>query len=731
MSKQQRRWVLFRLVMLVMLLMYLVGLSPAIRTAQASGVPYNKGDVFAAVGNGFIKHFSSTGTLLDTLDTTTGSLENAGMAFDLTGNLYATQFEANVVSKFDNAGNLSGPFGSGFAGNHPESIVRDAAGHFYVGQADGTHQVLKFDASGGSLGSFSPATEMRGTDWIDLAADQCTLFYTSEGKLIKRFNVCTNTQLADFATLPIGGSAATGTAAYALRIRPNQEVMVAASQQVFRLDSTGAIIKTYPKPAGETSILFALNLDQDETSFWTAGFATGNVYKIDIATGTVLQTFNAGIISHGLGGLAVYGEIVAAQPFMTLVPTTDTKTVGSSETLTATLMNVVNPVGTPVTFTVTGANALTQVVTADSSGNAVLMYTGNNVGIDTVVATANTIVPPASLTSNSATITWNKAATTLTYVGDTTSDFHDPATVSATLVSAVTNAPISGASVSFTLGGADTCTGTTDGAGDASCSITPSLAAGPYPLVASFTGNANFMASSVTTTFTVTLEETTLAYTGPTMIANGQSATLSGVLKEDGTTPIAGRTVSFTLGSGSSAQSCTGTTDATGAASCPISLVAQPLGPGTVSASFAGDAFYLPSSDSKATLLFAFLSKGSFVIGDKSDTGMVTFWSSQWAKTNTLSGGKAPSSFKGFADKLSSSPPSCGGTWSTHPGNSPPPIKGPLPSYMAVLVASSVNKSGPQISGDIPMIVIVKTDPGYAPNPGHRGTGTVVGVFCP
>lgn len=28
-------------------------------------------------------------------------------------------------------------------------------------------------------------------------------------------------------------------------------------------------------------------------------------------------------------------------------------------------------------------------------------------------------------------------------------------------------------------------------------------------------------------------------------------------------------------------------------------------------------------------------------------------------------------------------------------------------------------------------IVIVHTDPGYAPNPGHAGTGTEVAVLCP
>jgi hypothetical protein len=39
-------------------------------------------------------------------------------------------------------------------------------------------------------------------------------------------------------------------------------------------------------------------------------------------------------------------------------------------------------------------------------------------------------------------------------------------------------------------------------------------------------------------------------------------------------------------------------------------------------------------------------------------------------------------------------------------------------------------KSGSAISGDIFHIVIVRTHPGYDANPGHAGTGTVVGQVC-
>ena len=85
-----------------------------------------------------------------------------------------------------------------------------------------------------------------------------------------------------------------------------------------------------------------------------------------------------------------------------------------------------------------------------------------------------------------------------------------------------------------------------------------------------------------------------------------------------GGSAIACRTVNLTLGTGTSAQSCSGLTNALGQAQCTIASVAQPAAATSVavSASFAGDAFYLPSSDvASAKLLYytgrAFALKGS------------------------------------------------------------------------------------------------------------------------
>jgi hypothetical protein len=323
--------------------------------------------------------------------------------------------------------------------------------------------------------------------------------------------------------------------------------------------------------------------------------------------------------------------------------------------------------------------------------------------------------------------------TAVTYSGPTSQDYHDAVTVTGTLTATPQNTPLVGQTLSFTLGsggGSQLCSGVTDATGSASCSITPTDAAGSSTIQVSFAGTSAYQSSSDSKPFTITKEETALSYMGPTTIANGQPVTLSAVLKEDGTTPIGGRTVAFSLGS----QSCTGSTGTSGnqlgVASCAVT-VSQPLGPGAVQASFSGDGDYQAAQDSKPIFVFAYLASGAFVVGDQSTTGSVTYWSAQWEKQNSLSGGGAPNSFKGFAASTSSTPPGCGAgaVWTTGPGNSAGPPSS-VPSYMAVLVTSSASKSGSTISGNTVHIVVVQTDAGYASDPGHAGTGKVVAQVC-
>ncbi len=374
--------------------------------------------------------------------------------------------------------------------------------------------------------------------------------------------------------------------------------------------------------------------------------------------------------------------------------------------------------------------------TTDASGSASCQISGVTAGLGSQTATAtfagDSYYQPATTSQPVLVYT----TTSLTYTGATSSDYNDPATVSAQLTDHA-GSPVSNEPVVFTLNGAETCTGTTDANGNASCSITPGEAAGPYTVVASFAGDTTHSASTTSSPFAVTLEETALTSNASLqVIAQGHSATISAVLTDpNGGAAISGKPVVLTLGSGSGAQQCTGTTDSSGTATCSINSVTVGLGPQPVTDSFAGDSYYQAATHGQHALVYAYLAQGAFTLGDLTASSAfgngstVTWWGAQWNKLNTLSGGSAPSAFKGFAKNLAPTLPSCGGTWTTSTGDSPPPPSS-VPSYMAVVVPSKVTQSGSTIAGDIAHVVIVKTNPGYDPNAGHAGTGTVVAQAC-
>jgi len=122
-----------------------------------------------------------------------------------------------------------------------------------------------------------------------------------------------------------------------------------------------------------------------------------------------------------------------------------------------------------------------------------------------------------------------------------------------------------------------------------------------------------------------------------------------------------------------------------------------------------------------------------FVIGDVEPHAvgdLVNFWGAQWWKNNIMSGVTSPgasrASFKGFA---TSAELLCGGVWQSRPGNSPPP-PATIAADIAVVVTSTVVKDGPNLGGDIRQIVVVHSDGGYGPNPGHAGNGRVSSIVC-
>ncbi len=169
-----------------------------------------------------------------------------------------------------------------------------------------------------------------------------------------------------------------------------------------------------------------------------------------------------------------------------------------------------------------------------------------------------------------------------------------------------------------------------------------------------------------------------------------------------------------------------GITDINGQASFTYS--SSRLGTDTLQASVANLAGKIPSNTATVTWTVNFApGGGAFVISDLNDISgkAVYWWGAQWWKSDHLSTGLAPASFKGFENSIAS--PWCGQTWTTRPGNSSrPPRSVAANSYMAVIVSSNITRRGSVISGNVLHVVLVRTNAGYGPNPGHPGTGTIV-----
>jgi hypothetical protein len=322
------------------------------------------------VGAGRYFHYNGSGVLLDTLVTGLGGF-TTGMAFDAAGNFYGTNFSSGNVSRFTGPGlpHTHSVFATNDAGGANESIVFDAAGNMYIGQAGGTADIIKRNSTGTFLQRFNVPTQARGSDWIDLALDQRTMFYTSEGNTLFRYDLVTDLPLANFST------ALTGGPSYAFRILPGGAgVLVANTTDIKRLNSSGAVVQTYD--ATGVNAWFALNLDPDGTSFWSGSFDNNAFYKFDIASGALLL----GPIATGgqLFGLAVFGELAVGVCGGNFPPQFDTPTPTCGSTLQAT-------VGSPFTFTVRGF---------DSNSANVVTMTGTN------IPSGATMTPPLPTSGN-------------------------------------------------------------------------------------------------------------------------------------------------------------------------------------------------------------------------------------------------------------------------------------------------------------------------------------------
>lgn len=259
-------------------------------TRPAAQISFGRGDLLVSLETGPVQWRLANGTLVRVLiGTELGTGE--GMAFDAAGNLYVTRWcigpcvGGNTVEKFSSMGLPAGTLSADYDCS-PHAILFDRPGAAYVGQAGCTGAILKI-VPGQPTVSYAVAPDVQGSFWIDLAPDGCTMFYTSNGPNVKRFNVCTNTQLADFNLAPLPGGITQD-----LRVLPDGGVLVSSGEVIVRLNGSGAPVQTYGIP-GEASLWAGVELVGDGT-FWAANYHSSNVYRFDLATGAVRASFNAG-----------------------------------------------------------------------------------------------------------------------------------------------------------------------------------------------------------------------------------------------------------------------------------------------------------------------------------------------------------------------------------------------------------------------------------------------------
>jgi hypothetical protein len=287
------------------------GVTPS---ALAAGTPFQRGDVFASGPDG-IGRYGPDGTPKGTITSAPAS----SLCFAPDGG----HLIAPGVGLFDSSGNLLASHWASIASPIGECAV-DGLGDVYVGggPSGGTFTaawgtIRKFDLDGDLLRSYTVDASGGANptvSYLDIAADQCTIYYNTEGAngQIKRFNVCTNTQATPFSN-------AAGLPTDQLRIRTNGQVISVHDSGWTVLDTSGAFVSSVGgTPLFLTASVRNLSLDPDGTSVWIGGGGqTGspfdvvqNVARFDIASGALLARWAAppGNTSFNSSpGLAAYG----------------------------------------------------------------------------------------------------------------------------------------------------------------------------------------------------------------------------------------------------------------------------------------------------------------------------------------------------------------------------------------------------------------------------------------
>jgi outer membrane protein assembly factor BamB len=183
-------------------------------------------------------------------------------------------------------------------GKSGAGLVADAAGRIFVlashpGGPSSSIFVLSPDGSLLATHTAAGSTESY-YQRIDLASDQCTLYYGTNSGTVRRFDVCTGTQGPDFPA----------AASNALALLPDGDLLVSYGNHLFRYDPSGLLVRTYV--LGESVSSFALTAAGRRAVVVTQCRQQGQVREVDLDSG--VETVRDESLT------AVAGEVTAIVP---------------------------------------------------------------------------------------------------------------------------------------------------------------------------------------------------------------------------------------------------------------------------------------------------------------------------------------------------------------------------------------------------------------------------------
>jgi hypothetical protein len=222
-------------------------------TVALGSVAWTVGDVFVATGNGNYQvwHIANPTaknpvyTNIQPINDGLGGV-TSGCAFDSAYRFFGTNFTNTIVDQYSidatyglaGTNGLVGKFATGGGTSTlNESIAFDGQGNFFVGHEGGSKALEKWTRT--ALNANPPVSygpyqltnswtppqlqlENSGVDWLDVAQDGHTIFYTSKGRKIFMFDTTAATpQAVVYADLSLLGGNVSKGKLFAIRVVPS------------------------------------------------------------------------------------------------------------------------------------------------------------------------------------------------------------------------------------------------------------------------------------------------------------------------------------------------------------------------------------------------------------------------------------------------------------------------------------------------------------------------------